>query len=316
MRWQNTVSYTGEVMMPWRKGAVLLLGLLAGGCFLPAYQIVSWTATGVSYAFSGKGMGDHALSLAVNKDCATLRLLAGNEICVDYEGDYDDAWSAMASTWKVPQADGVDDADAGVVNSGEPMQRPILALAADVADHEEPSPVILAEFRQPVDQSRTRNPVRGLDFDGLAALGRLTPETRNSIWQSQAPTVRGLDFDGLVKTVRRSPDMPAKTIIALADAAANPVIFLVIGSFSDRSNANRLSAKFSAFRSVVSTVVTDGRTVYRLLTGPLAKSELRTKRAELVRAGIRNSWAVRLCQGSFAAPPCKPALQQASLPPY
>lgn len=89
-------------MMPWREGLVVSLGLLVGGCFLPAYQIASWTATGVSYIFSGKGVGDHALSLAVNQDCATWRVLQGKEICADYGGDFENSWSAMASTWKLP----------------------------------------------------------------------------------------------------------------------------------------------------------------------------------------------------------------------
>ena len=87
--------------MPWREALVISLGLLVGGCFLSAYQIASWTATGVSYVVSGKGVGDHALSLAMNQDCATWRILQGKEICLDYGRDFESSWDAMASTWNL-----------------------------------------------------------------------------------------------------------------------------------------------------------------------------------------------------------------------
>jgi hypothetical protein len=57
--------------MPWRGIFVVAMGLLTSGCIFSAYQIASWSVTGVSYVFTGKGLGDHALSLATSKDCAT-----------------------------------------------------------------------------------------------------------------------------------------------------------------------------------------------------------------------------------------------------
>ena len=155
-------------MIPWREGLVIALGLLVGGCFLPAYQIASWTATGVSYIFSGKGPGDHALSLAMHKDCATWRVLQGKEICVDYGRDFESSWDAMASTWKVPEQTEVTDKD-------------LLASGPDdpVSDSTVPdTPTQTAEVRTTgatlilVNVTESTLPkqdqqVRGIDFDGL-----------------------------------------------------------------------------------------------------------------------------------------------------
>lgn len=66
-----------------------LSALLLSGCLPPVLQVASWTVTGVSYVFSGKSVGDHVLSIAAEKDCATWRILQGKRICVDYDRVYD-----------------------------------------------------------------------------------------------------------------------------------------------------------------------------------------------------------------------------------
>jgi hypothetical protein len=89
---------------------------------------------------------------------------------------------------------------------------------------------------------------------------------------------------------------------------------LVRGSFRDEKNAKRLGAEHAGLKTTISKTVSDGRTLYRLLAGSIDKAALSGVRVGLAKAGIRNSWAVRLCRGSFAIPPCKPVLQQAALP--
>lgn len=59
---------------------VLCLGL--NGCIFTPYQIASWTVTGISYLFTGKGMSDHALSVAMKKDCAVHRIVVEGRVCL------------------------------------------------------------------------------------------------------------------------------------------------------------------------------------------------------------------------------------------
>jgi hypothetical protein len=58
------------------------LGVPLGGCGLPAAVVVaSYAADGASYLATGKSATDHALSAAVDRDCALLRLAANEQPC-------------------------------------------------------------------------------------------------------------------------------------------------------------------------------------------------------------------------------------------
>ena len=74
-----------------RKCAAIGLLLALGGCGMSSgIAALSYTMTGVSYASSGKGVADHALSAAVEQDCAVLRAVQGNDICRTEQRDAGD----------------------------------------------------------------------------------------------------------------------------------------------------------------------------------------------------------------------------------
>src|SRR4029078_3629825 len=65
-----------------RSFAVLLCIALAGcGLVPPAVSAVSFAADAFSYAFSGKSVPDHGLSMVMKQDCAMLKLVEGEAIC-------------------------------------------------------------------------------------------------------------------------------------------------------------------------------------------------------------------------------------------
>ena len=65
-----------------RSLAVLLCAALAGcGLVPPAVSAVSLAADAVSYAFSGKSVSDHGLSMVMSEDCAMLKLVEGEAMC-------------------------------------------------------------------------------------------------------------------------------------------------------------------------------------------------------------------------------------------
>ena len=77
---------------PSKKSFLLSLTIISpvflGGCALPpAVELASWALTGFSYAATGKGMGDHAMSLALQEDCAIHRLALDGDVCRPYLDD-------------------------------------------------------------------------------------------------------------------------------------------------------------------------------------------------------------------------------------
>jgi hypothetical protein len=62
---------------------VLLVPFLLAGCALPpALTIASLAADGVSYVATGKSTTDHALSAIAEEDCALVRAVKEEAICV------------------------------------------------------------------------------------------------------------------------------------------------------------------------------------------------------------------------------------------
>jgi len=48
----------------------------------PAVQLASLALDGVSYAATGKSVTDHALSGLTDQDCAMIRVLKGQDVCI------------------------------------------------------------------------------------------------------------------------------------------------------------------------------------------------------------------------------------------
>ena len=328
--------------MPWRGIFVVTVGLLTSGCILSAYQVASWTVTGVSYVFSGKGLGDHVLSLATSKDCATLRILQAKQICVDYGSGFENGWTALASSWKVP------DLLRQPANDAKDVEPPavLAAFGADAKDVEPPivltaSSVDTPAFSEPADDTPEIQSVAltvpfdaaphgtpavrsGLDFEGLVALQARVDEADLEVaWLASAGSTPGMDFGGLtpsdgalVPVTRKKIAAPALRIVKSVAAVTpgRPTIYLVLGSFRDRANADALRASHAGRNTLVMKILADDRAMFRVLAGPIAATLLSEARVDIARAGFRNAWAVKLCSGSLAPPPCEPVLQQASLP--
>ena len=66
-----------------RRFAILIIPFLVAGCALPpALTLASFAADGISYVATGKSTTDHALSALAQEDCAMLRALKEEAICV------------------------------------------------------------------------------------------------------------------------------------------------------------------------------------------------------------------------------------------
>lgn len=86
-------------MRKWLRAAVLGAATASvSGCALPpAIEIASLALGGASFIATGKGLSDHALSIAVGEDCALIRPAMGKPICIP---------EAEAEDWTVALAEG------------------------------------------------------------------------------------------------------------------------------------------------------------------------------------------------------------------
>lgn len=296
--------------MPWRGGLIVALGLMVSGCLLSVYQIVSWAATGVSYVFSGKGLGEHAISLAMKQDCATWRVLKGKNICVDYGGNFENSWKAMTSTRKVPAPGVTDNTVLAEGNPDEPVTDvPINSEAPQLARNAERPRESRLKGLSPV--ATDAKPASG------TVIERLSIPDWAVVRHSEIPPGGAAFAQGDVSLARlfeRGAD--AKTEEAPPGPVAGkvePALYLVIGSVRSESNAKRLAERHFGISTAISKAANEHGTFYRLLAGPLEHASLAATRSRPGEAGFRNAWAVRLCHGSLTPPPCRPLVQEALL---
>ncbi len=69
--------------------------------------LTAYALDGLSYASSGKGLTDHAISAATHKDCALFRMVQGSRICDTGPSVEVAPALAMANTQGVSEADAV-----------------------------------------------------------------------------------------------------------------------------------------------------------------------------------------------------------------
>jgi len=61
---------------------IALAPILLSGCAIPpAITIASYVLDGISYASTGKSVSDHGISAVAGRDCATFRILKGENPC-------------------------------------------------------------------------------------------------------------------------------------------------------------------------------------------------------------------------------------------
>jgi hypothetical protein len=139
------------------------LAFALSGCALPAaVSFATLAADAGSFMISGKTVADHGLSVALDRDCAMLRVFEG-DICQD-EPDYEVAVATL-----VPLPDGGGDLDIAVAAGSEPVSdqetRPSdhwgLAYGVQLAGRSDQNDMPLgdylaAEFIEPQPQSNSK----------------------------------------------------------------------------------------------------------------------------------------------------------------
>jgi hypothetical protein len=235
--------------------ASTLAPLVLGGCIFPAsVQIASFIADGISLVTTDKTLGDHGLSAVTNRDCAVWRAVNGEDICRDEE----------------PGDSPVMVADAG----------------SDAAIESEDLSPIVAPANRLVDAEDV-NLVRTLKIE-IASLEPIESPTAQAFFSDlkEAP---------IASAAPAAKTSPSESPI-LTPAAVKPEggTFFVIASFSRLPGATRFARRHTALATQVIAGTTKGKTVYRVATGPIGKSQRPAMRAKLADSGFDDAWTLKL----------------------
>lgn len=257
---------------------------LLSGCALPIpIQVASWAIDIISIATTEKSLADHGLSALTQQDCALYRVVteADGEICHEVDGRTDvmtaeaDQPAAARSLKRAGGRAGGLRFEAIETEVANSQDEAISSGEVQIASAPEPVAVPSAGVDAVAEQ-----PVK-VNID-LAALQPMAEEI-------DRPFMR-LAVEGA----------PVQTVAALppVDALPKPQagFYYVIGSFRGSDRAKRHMQTYGMLTPSVlhGRIGTDGREVYRVVVGPFNAQERSVAVRRIKRAGIADSWAIRV----------------------
>ena len=261
------------------RKSVLAVGACAllGGCALPVpIQVASWAIDIISVVTTEKSITDHGLSALTSKDCALYRAVTeeDNVVCRDVD-DRKDVMTADAGTDAKALAEPANIPQAPRFEAVEAQVAEVPAAASD----EPPAVFETAAGEQPVT----------VNID-LASLQPVTEETdRPFVRFTQTEANAG---EATVVTVQTAALPPA----AVEDGKPQAGFYYVIGSFRGGERAKRHMQTFSSLVPAVlhGKIGREGRDVYRVVVGPFNANERSVAFRRIKRAGIADTWAIRV----------------------
>jgi cell division septation protein DedD len=317
-------NHRGEAM---KRVVGLGAGLfLLGGCALPVpVQIAHWALDGFSYLATEKSIADHGISIAANKDCAVLRVVLDDGIiCRDFDvngvavadsGGATDAIDVAAIADFETAAGGKRLAADGRRTSMRPLARDEAAATARI--HKPlmfEDGVQLSGYPLVIETDKAGALVAAARAK-LGALEVARTAGKDVAGLAEFDTAAGGDIEAAVAAIKGEPKTAAAesqpewqataTRVALAAKAAadkEPVagLYFVIGSFRDHENALKLRKQFRVLTPAVLAANLDQGTVYRVVVGPFDQRDAKTVHQQIYRAGIVDSWAIRVNPGEWS----------------
>ncbi len=311
------------------------LGLLLTGCAVPvAVSIASYGFSGLALVATGKGTGDLALSQAVGQNCATWRILKGDDICRDYApeerhemrlaqaeaNNYPPGWHPSNEPDYVAMVPLRSHAElVAEVDRAEAAERALASTGASQRQAKQgsatPAAVLAsAESRQVQRRAAavTVEPLKPTAQRQANAPAPLPPTAKPA-----APRKASTALASALPTPAPKPIAMARPASAVKEARADNA-YLVLGSYSTRANAESGLAHYAVVRPMLSVAKVDGKEVFRVVSGPFGTQDLAKVRATLAKSyDIRSSWTIPSCgdgdaQGCAVAKRADP--QIASLP--
>ncbi len=307
-----------------RTFAVLVPLILLNACALPAvYSIATLAVDGISYATSGKGLSDHALSAVANEDCAMWRVLVARPICSETDvpettvatasefGEFEVTAAVFAAT---PALDQLGLPETMVAAAPAPAESEVTVAVLAAAPEPDGSEVMEALAVAPASgapmapetETLTETPVEMPAATASAAkrptaMAAPKPEplaaTTETPVTTAAPAHRG--------TAAKPVQLAARLLER--EAKPKPGRFVVLGSYLNEANAGAAMKRGHEFAPRKVRVRVHGRLFHRVVSGPYARSSIATMRRTLIGEGFADAWTATLCQDTLRLAPCRAA---------
>jgi hypothetical protein len=257
------------------RAGLIALPLAFGGCAVvpPFVGAVAYGIDGISLLVSGKTTTDHAVSAMADQDCRLWRLLTLEDVCRPNE---DEAVTAIAMA----------EPAAGEATARPPGDPTILPREA--AD--------LAPRTAPTLRSAAAVPVAALASAPL--IGRPQAKPGAGLWPPAA-------FEPARPVPTPVPTAPARlappAIVAPASAvhaatfSAVPELYLVLGTFRQRGNAEALASRLLDAGAIITDPELGVSQFHRVVLGPVAPTGTAALRQQMQRHGVNGIWQATLC---------------------
>ncbi len=295
-----------------RRSIFVILPLILAGCGLPpAVTIASYALDGISFLSTGKSVGDHALSVVAQRDCALWRVVKDELVCREYRDGERSILLAFAEAWEKRSPGGnsdVPDAEDGATEIDWRDTRPVVQTAADPVLIPRTMSHLLPALDGVAKVAPTLQSAATVFFSGKPLTGQPTPD---GIADSAAendndlilPVPQALQWKPVI-TVESQPAVPAAASPeAVADKPIGTTV-LIVGSFRKKNNARRAAGSLRSFRPVVVPVRIADKTFYRVVAGPFAPAAIKRRRGALESEGVLDVWSAKLCRPGKENPGC------------
>jgi len=279
----QTGLYGGAVM---RKIVVLgTTAILLGGCALPVpFQIASWALDGISVLVTQKSVSDHGISMIAQKDCAVWRGVVEGELCRDeIESDVlvaEDVSKPVLTTSFVAGS----------------TERPVGGMTPSVPSRPSGQQIIAEQRQAGVTFSHAMTrvelpeqpigaPVHALRAQPVKKAPVSMPVSiQTPVQVKEQPVLKP------VKLAKWSPPAQPEYL----DREPTKGIYFVIGSFRNQGNALRLTSRHKDLSATMITAKLGSKKIYRVVVGPVRTGEEKVAHKVLRRAGLIDTWAMRV----------------------
>ncbi len=280
-----------------KKALVVGAGVLVlGGCALPVpLQVASWALDGISYLATDKSITDHGISMVAQKDCAIFRGITDGDVC----RNWDDAATLVAEAGKDAQPQRPVTTTPSVrVGYSTAVQSDIPPLSTEL-DDSLPNVDVLANFDTAAgpaegDEQKTSFATRPMKV--------IQPQPKPVVVKHKKKRVMPKVLPVTATAELPVPPVRVTTSVRLAAATSlEPVagIYYVIGSFRNYGNAHGLAERYEELVPEVLAAKLDGAPVFRVVVGPIDEGQEKAVLRRVARAGVRDSWAIRVVAGDW-----------------
>lgn len=320
----------------------ICLSLLISGC--ATLDILTLSASGISYLISGKSISDNIVSAWIDEDCAVHRMLLNKQICVPTNMPVNDAGTRIAanSTKNVlpvqqlpveqspaqplsaPYRDKAQQLIAKTIKRSNQLTEVLVAKTAINKGHAEHSSIernliedtgadltmlssleIAANSAEAVIDNQV---VRGAEFVSSTSSPGTNTRSTNTLG-----TNTFVSPASLISTTQRQLKNESEIVKTMTPAQGtfsdgyieNPQTFVVIGSFNELIFARERQISHLALNAEVISNINNDQTKFRVVVGPYNEFDTEQSLVNLPELEKFSPWRINLCASTMAAPPCE-----------